>query len=117
MSNNEKHNRVINLITEISNSNPIIEDIFLNGSCCNFYFILKSVFPESVAYFNIEHVITKIGNRYYDITGEISLKEFSDKKYMPINEFYPNKYKDDKSIKSGEMYSSLYKHEYVKEPI
>lgn len=98
------HQKAINLIHEISMSNTIIKEIFLKGSCCNLYFILKSVFPEAKAYFNVDHIITKIDKKYYDITGEISLKEVTKKGYKPINKIYPNKYNTDESIKQSEMY-------------
>jgi len=102
-----KHKKVLKLIEEISNSNPIMYDIFLRGSCCNLYFILKTVFPKAKAYFNIEHIITKIDGKYYDITGEVSSEG-----YIPIEEMYTDKYKDDESIKAGEMYNPNLKTRY-----
>lgn len=110
-----KYIKVLRLIKEISNSNPIMKDIFLAGSCCNFFFILKSVFPEAKAFFNIDHVITKIGDRYFDITGEIPNEEFIKKRYSPIDEFYPDKYKTDESVKAGEMYNPKGKDKYLRD--
>ena len=37
----------------------------------NFFVILKSIFPNSVAYYNSDHIITKIDDKYYDITGQV----------------------------------------------
>lgn len=45
--------------------------VYLNGSCYHFYKILKQVFPKAEAYFNSDHVITKIDGKYYDITGVV----------------------------------------------
>lgn len=110
-----KHQKIIQLITEISNSNPIMQDIFLSGSCCNFYFILKSVFPEAKALFNIDHIITKINNKHYDITGCINKNEVIKNKYIPIDEIYFNKYKNDESVKTSEMYDPTNKTKYIKD--
>ena len=46
-------------------------NIFSNGSCYNFHLILKCVYPESIPYYNIDHIITKIDNIFYDINGSI----------------------------------------------
>lgn len=45
--------------------------VYTQGSCYKFFKILKSRFPESKAYYDSEHVITKIGGKFYDITGEV----------------------------------------------
>jgi hypothetical protein len=37
----------------------------------NFHVVLRRIYPEAVPYFNINHVITRIGDKYYDITGEV----------------------------------------------
>lgn len=46
-------------------------DIFSKGSCLNFFYILHSIYPEAEAWYNGDHVITKINNKFYDITGEV----------------------------------------------
>jgi len=35
------------------------------------YELLKRVFDEAVPYYDRLHVITRIGDRFYDITGEV----------------------------------------------
>lgn len=49
------------------------EQVYTNGSCIMFYKILKVLYPSARPYWNSEtkHMITKIGNKYYDISGEI----------------------------------------------
>lgn len=42
-----------------------------SGGCYKFYLILKQVFPEAIGYYNDAHVITRIGDKYYDIDGEV----------------------------------------------
>lgn len=52
----------------------------------NFYWILRTVWPESRCYYNVDHVITRIGSKFYDITGEIPGEG-----YLPIGEIYHKK--------------------------
>lgn len=70
------------ILDEWDSSFKIIEEIFTNGNCGRFYHILKFTFyaakPYGVAIEGMEdeisHVVTKIGNNYYDITGEFTYK-------------------------------------------
>lgn len=71
---NRKRQDIVNFIAEIRNSHSEMTNIFSYGSCLNFYFILRRVWPEAKPYFNIDHVVTKIDDRYYDINGDITLK-------------------------------------------
>lgn len=61
----------IKIITTIRNSFIGSTHIYTHGSCYHFYLILLEIFPDAVSYNNDNHVITRIGNKYYDITGEI----------------------------------------------
>lgn len=47
--------------------------VYTRGSCYRFYKILKLVFPDAEPWVDVVegHVITKIGDRFYDITGEV----------------------------------------------
>lgn len=47
------------------------QQVYTEGSCYHFYLILKQVFPDAQAYYDSDHVITKIDDRFYDITGEV----------------------------------------------
>lgn len=104
------HQQILEFLKELRNANPVIEDIFLAGSCTNLYFILKSICPDASAYFNGDHVITKINYRYYDITGEVDNDD-----YVPLIAVYSDKYHNDESIKSGPMYNPEAKPKYTKE--
>ena len=67
-----KHKDIISFISEIRNSHSKMVDIFTKGSCLNFYLILKQVYPESEAYYDYYgHIITKIGDKFYDINGTV----------------------------------------------
>lgn len=77
------HIKILDQIAAIRDLHPNIQDICLNGSCMNFHIVLRRIYPDAVAYFNIDHVITKIGNNYYDITGSVNPKG-----YRPLTSFY-----------------------------
>ena len=47
------------------------DHVYTNGSCYQFFKILKVVYPDAIAYYDNDHIISKIGNKYYDITGEV----------------------------------------------
>lgn len=51
------------------------QQVYTEGSCYHFYLILKNVFPIAEAYYDLDHIITKIDDKYYDITGEIKVSQ------------------------------------------
>lgn len=53
---------------------------FLNGGCYDFFLILKSIFPSAEAWSDCDHVITRIGDRFYDVRGEIHCE-----RHLPID--------------------------------
>jgi len=55
--------------------------IYTEGSCGELHKILKCVYPEAQAYYDGDHTLTKIGDRWYDILGEYTIAP----KYMPVN--------------------------------
>lgn len=70
---NNKYNtpNVEEFISTIRDSFIGSQQVYTEGSCYHFYLILKQVFPNAEAYYDLDHVITKISDKYYDITGEI----------------------------------------------
>lgn len=71
MKNN--HKKIHSFIKVIRESFPDASIIYQWGACYGFYLILKHNFPSAIAYFSDkdkDHILTKIGNRFYDITGE-----------------------------------------------
>jgi len=73
---------IIRLIRE---SHPSMVDIFMNGSCYYFSRILLHLFPTAEVFYNMDHIITKIDGKYYDIRGEVIPQGL----YLPISEFKP----------------------------
>ena len=59
------------------------QQVYTEGSCYHFYLILKSIFPEAEAWYNSYHVITKIGDKFYDITGEVNMESEAYKMELP----------------------------------
>lgn len=71
-----KHRRILNVIGQIRAAHPVMKDIFTKGGCLNLFCVLRAVYPEARAWFNVDHVITEIDGKYYDITGTVSSKGY-----------------------------------------
>lgn len=86
-------------------------NIFSGGSCLNFYFILRRVWPQAIPFYNINHIITKIDDRYYDITGDVTNLVKKDG-YSPFHSWYD--YKRTRRAISQMMRAefNVKKHEY-----
>lgn len=61
------------LITAIRESFIGAEQVYMNGSCIMFFKIMQTVYPSARPYWNADtkHMVTKIGDDYYDITGKV----------------------------------------------
>jgi hypothetical protein len=59
------------------------QQVYTEGSCYHFFLILKEVFPEAEAYYDLDHIITKIDGKFYDITGEVK-ESYGMNKYVEI---------------------------------
>ena len=59
------------LIAALRETDDYIKIIYLHGGCYQFYKFLKAVYPQAEPYISGSHVVTKIGNRYYDIRGAV----------------------------------------------
>lgn len=60
-------------------------DYYLNGHCASYSRILCNIFKEdSIKYYSEAHVITKIGNCYYDVAGLINPQDI--KNYHIVDE-------------------------------
>jgi hypothetical protein len=62
-----------NLIQSIRESFGASIAVYTMGNCYQFYEILKVVFPDAEAYWDGNHVWTKIEGKFYDIRGEKDL--------------------------------------------
>lgn len=59
--------------------------IFTMGNCYQFYEILKSIFPSAIAYYDGNHIWTKIEDNYYDIRGKLTRESY--KRYHPSGDY------------------------------
>lgn len=60
------------------------QQVYTEGSCYHFYLILKEVFPDAEPWYDNEHIVTKIGDKFYDITGEVRKDELDMVKHQRI---------------------------------
>ena len=72
-----------NVLNFINTFNGRDKYYYTNGGCYGFFKKLKKEFPEAEGYYDSKHVITKIEDKFFDVTGEIekSLKHISIEKY------------------------------------
>ncbi len=61
------------LIKALRETDSYIEKIYLNGGCYQFFKFIKTVYPMAEPYItqDKQHIVTKIGSTYYDITGKV----------------------------------------------
>lgn len=77
-----KRNEILHRISLIRDSHKEMINIFTKGSCYNFYKILHSLYPNTIAYYNGDHVVSNIDGTLYDINGIVRDK----KRYLPLSE-------------------------------
>lgn len=70
--------RVLEFIKLVRESHPSMVEIFTRGSCLNFGLILEFVFPSALKFYDTNHVISNIGDKFYDITGRVEPKKWHD---------------------------------------
>lgn len=86
MTIEERVNELIEAITnELKGTRTLdAKDVFLNGNCGNMYTIFAKYFgpKEAVVPYRISykgepyHIVSKIGEDFYDITGKTSLEQY-----------------------------------------
>lgn len=82
-----KRKRVSDFIKKIRETFGVYADY--SKGCYKMYEILKMVFPESIAYYNVDHVMIKIDDRFYDINYTNGLDDSWPelKSYLPLEEY------------------------------
>lgn len=66
------HKEIIDFIRVVRQGYPDSGIVYTHGACYGFYQILKHLNKKAVAYMtdDHQHIVTKLGDRYYDIDGE-----------------------------------------------
>ena len=85
-------NEVLEFIKTVRESFVGSEHIYTRGSCYQFYRILKLVFPSAEAYYDMNHVITKINNKFYDIAGEVQKEGHLEMREFPESRVHECKF-------------------------
>jgi hypothetical protein len=67
---------MLKIIEVIRNSFSNSVDVYTTGRCYQFHLILKSICPYAEPWYDgvVGHVYTKIGEKFYDINGELEDK-------------------------------------------
>jgi hypothetical protein len=85
---------IVSFLKELRDSATITYSIYTQGSCFRLYSILNTIYPTSVAYWSDRdnHCITKIGDTFFDIGGEINESYAKEKNYYIIEESHLSGY-------------------------
>lgn len=61
------------IIKAIRESFDEAEEVYTEGACFQFYLILKSICPYAEPWYDchVGHVYTKVGDKYYDVKGQL----------------------------------------------
>ena len=62
--------------------------VYTRGSCVKFAMILNFVYPNGEIYYNGDHAIFKLNDKFYDITGEVQCTNHIPLKDYPLMETY-----------------------------
>lgn len=84
-----QHKKILSFLRVMRYSFHDAPMVYTRGGCYGLYQILKEIFPSAKAYFddkNEEHILTKIGDRYYDINGEYPFKHTEKSELIPLKE-------------------------------
>lgn len=70
--------KALTLINALRKSDMYIESIYTEGGCYQFHLFLKKIFPSATPLINKKknHVVSKIGNLLFDITGIVEGEYF-----------------------------------------
>ncbi len=66
------HEQILLFLAELRDAFPGSEEVFTRGSCFRLYRMLRVICPDAECWYDMDHAITRIGGRWYDITGEVS---------------------------------------------
>ena len=69
----EREDGVELFVSSVRELHPGLEQACLHGNCYKFHKVLSMAYTDAVPYVNAErdHVVTRIGDGLYDITGRI----------------------------------------------
>ncbi|AME18029.1 hypothetical protein AAT1_02007 [Pseudomonas phage AAT-1] len=64
---------MLRLVSAVRESRSDSVQAYTQGGCYQFFLVLRAAFPGAVPYYDgvQGHVLTRIGGRLYDVTGEV----------------------------------------------
>lgn len=83
-----KHKKILKFIQVHRDSFADATLIYKWGGCYGFFKIMKHQYPEAIAFFADEendHILTKIGGKFYDIDGEYQYETNKASRLKPIH--------------------------------
>jgi len=89
-----RHRKILNILSILRDTHPDMVKIYREGSCIDLFLLLRQIFPEADAYWDDNHIVTKIGKYYYDIDGVV----LNPDSYFRYAGFYGNKRTQNKSF-------------------
>lgn len=107
----EAEKKIIDFLYELRSADDTILNIFMNGSCYRLCKILLCMYPDATPLYSLRegHWVTKIGNKHYDIGGQISYDHIIEKGYEPHPEYRVTAYIPTHSNKIGVNYTKYAK--------
>lgn len=85
----DQHQEIRALLKVLRLGYPDATIIYSFGACFAVYQLLKHLYPSAVAYFDDDeksHILSKIGGKYYDITGEFDESQYENHKPVQLTE-------------------------------
>jgi hypothetical protein len=77
----------IELLSALRGLHTDIERYGKNGGCFRVHLALKAVFPDAVPLYDGDHVVTRIGDKLYDISGEVDPASGLGNSYIPMEDW------------------------------
>lgn len=69
--NQNTHIHVLSFLAILRGAHPDMAYIYTHGSCYRLFLLLRNAFEAVVPYHSLDHVVSLIEGRFYDITGEV----------------------------------------------
>lgn len=76
---------VLAFLAAMRDVHPDMPRYGLNGGCFRVYLLLKQCFPGAEAWYDSNHVITKIGDAFYDIRGQVEPESAVGAQYLRMD--------------------------------
>ena len=104
-----QHHAIMRCIEHLRSEVENAPHIFTNGKCFEFCDIMKYVFPEGEIWYDSDHAIFKLGDRFYDINGQTKKG-----RHIPIEEHQELCYKAPHKIHEWVMPPDSFDKPYCK---